>query len=382
MAGAGMRVVATSFIFGLALSSAWPASAQTCDRACLIKTADTYFAAMVAHDPKKAPMAPKARFTEQAKVLNVGDGLWKTITAGPTTFKIYVSDPVSQQIGGIAMVESQGIAIELALRLKVQNGQITEAEHLMAQITLVQSLGNLSKPRPGLLAAVPPADRLPREILLLFAQGYYDALEQSDGHAVPFADDCVRRENGMQTAGPRAANASPSGPGGARVPAQAVRIPGAPLTFTPPTGTSTAIHNDEIGGRALTAADLPAQGGRGGAANALPGATGPAQLCGPQLDTRRMSYIDSLDLRRVMIADPENGLVFGLSMFRHPKPGDPITVVEADGSKSQQTMPFKDPFDLEAAHIIKVQGNKIHDIEAMGFMLPLYSKNGWSEFVR
>jgi len=40
------------------------------------------------------------------------------------------------------------------------------------------------------------------------------------------------------------------------------------------------------------------------------------------------------------------------------------------------------PFDLEAAHIIKVQGNKIHDIEAMGFMLPLYSKNGWSDFVR
>jgi hypothetical protein len=29
-----------------------------------------------------------------------------------------------------------------------------------------------------------------------------------------------------------------------------------------------------------------------------------------------------------------------------------------------------------------VRGNKIHEIEAMGFRLPLYSKNGWSEFAR
>jgi len=31
-----------------------------------------------------------------------------------------------------------------------------------------------------------------------------------------------------------------------------------------------------------------------------------------------MSYITSIDLRRVTIADEERGLVFGLSMFRHP----------------------------------------------------------------
>ena len=41
-----------------------------------------------------------------------------------------------------------------------------------------------------------------------------------------------------------------------------------------------------------------------------------------------------------------------------------------------------DPFDLAAAHIIKVQRHTIHDIEAMGFMLPLHSKNGWSDFLR
>ena len=46
-----------------------------------------------------------------------------------------------------------------------------------------------------------------------------------------------------------------------------------------------------------------------------------------------------------------------------------------DGTISDRTMAFN-PFDLEAAHIFKMSGGKIHEIEAMGFSLPLYSKNG------
>jgi hypothetical protein len=38
-----------------------------------------------------------------------------------------------------------------------------------------------------------------------------------------------------------------------------------------------------------------------------------------------------------------------------------------------------DPFDLPAAHIYKVEGGKIHEIEAMGFMLPYNSKTGWEK---
>jgi hypothetical protein len=36
-----------------------------------------------------------------------------------------------------------------------------------------------------------------------------------------------------------------------------------------------------------------------------------------------------------------------------------------------------DPFDLPAAHIYKVAGGKIHEIEAMGFRAPYNSKTGW-----
>src|SRR5262245_38771673 len=74
------------------------AGGGSCDRACLLGIADAYLAAIVAHDPAKALMAPNAKFTEQTTVLSVGEGLWKTALQGPTTFKIAVPDPVADQI--------------------------------------------------------------------------------------------------------------------------------------------------------------------------------------------------------------------------------------------------------------------------------------------
>ena len=89
----------------------------------------------------------------------------------------------------------------------------------------------------------------------------------------------------------------------------------------------------------------------------------------------------SIDLRRIWIADEERGLVFAYSMFRHPMEQKSITILNKDGTTTERPMNFN-PFDLEAAHIYKISGGKIHEIEAMGFSLPLYSKNGWSPFTK
>jgi hypothetical protein len=32
--------------------------------------------------------------------------------------------------------------------------------------------------------------------------------------------------------------------------------------------------------------------------------------------------------------------------------------------------------------MFKIAGGKMHEIEAMGFALPLNSKNGWNHFIR
>lgn len=56
------------------------ARAADCDRTCLRGWMTKYLDAVVAHNPAALQFAPEARFTEDSKVLKVGDGLWKTAT--------------------------------------------------------------------------------------------------------------------------------------------------------------------------------------------------------------------------------------------------------------------------------------------------------------
>jgi hypothetical protein len=264
--------------------------AQQCDRACLIMTTNIYLAGLVAHDPSIVKFSPDVKFVENTVPMKPGDGLWKTASAIPTTFKIYVPDTVSEEIGFLGVMQENDRPIEFALRLKIRNGEIVEAEE------------------------VPPDQRVPRDEMLRIGLTYYEALTTSNGHAAPFADDCLRRENGFQTTG------NPPPP-------------------TPGFGTMGAMG------------------------------------CAAQLDTRVMSYIKRIEPRRVGIADPETGLVFGLSQFRHPMEEKSVKIVGVPGV-DHVDMNFK-PFDLPAAHIYKVSGGKIHEIEAMGFMMPYNSKTGW-----
>ena len=288
-----------------------------CDRACLIKTANDYLAALVAHDASRVKLAANLKFVENTERLKAGEGLWKTASSVPSAFALHVPDPVSGQIGFVGMMEESAKPIQLGLRLKVENGAITEAEHLVVRSFNGSSLDNLKTPRPGLLTEIPPAQRAPREVLLAIGMTYYDSIEQSSGDATPFADDCERRENGMITAG----------------------------------GTGTGLDGQ------------------------------PRLGCHAQMDSRTFTYIDSIDFRRVWIADPVTGLVFGLSQFRHSMKDKQITVIGRDGKPTTRDVAFN-PFDLPAAHIFKVRDNRIHEIEALGFMVPYMSKGGWSDFAR
>ena len=194
-------------VWSLAASAA---AGATCNRACLDKTVDTYLAALVAHDPSQVAFAKDVKFVENTKPMKPGEGLWKTASEGPTTFKIYVPDPVSQEVGFLCVMKDAGKPIQLGLRLKLKNGKITEAEHLIAGNLQENNLKkNLTTPRPGLLATVPPAERMPREKMLKIGESYYTALVSANGDAAPFADDCLRHENGMQTTG----NPPPKTPG-------------------------------------------------------------------------------------------------------------------------------------------------------------------------
>ena len=290
-----------------------------CDRSCLIDLADQYVAALVAHDPGDALLADEVRFTENTTLLEVGEGLWQTASGGPTDFQIYVPDPVSRMVGYFGVMEAEGAPIELGLRLAInEDGEITEAEHMVISNLTENGLENLQLPRPGLLPTdiLANSGRLAREILLVIGQTYYDAIELSDGDATLFADDCLRRENGMTSAGG--------------------------------IGRSGQLR----------------------------------QGCNEQLDTRFMSYINSIDLRRVWIADEETGLVFGISQFRHPQEDRTLDIYDADGRLTERDMTQYDPFDMPAMHIFKIRGGKISEIEATGLVMPFMSPSGWNPHLK
>lgn len=300
------------------------AAAQTCDRTCLIKLSDNYIAALVAHDPKRAPLAADVVTVENIKRIKPGEGLWTSLAARPDSFMIHVPDPVSQQVGVLALAKGRdGKPALIGVRLKLAGGKIVEAEHMVATNLSDGQLANLKAPRPALLREVPEEYADSRGRLLYLGKSYYDALDNNNSQLSSFSDDCERHENGFQT------------------------------SRNPMTRAATANSND------------PAFAYLGGLG------------CAAQMDTNMWEYISHIGNRRVEIADPVTGLVWGMSHFRHDFTKKDFDVIGVPGVKVRH-MDYK-PFDLPAIHIYKIWGGKIHEIEAMGFTTAYNSPTGWEK---
>ena len=294
------------------------------ERAALIKLADDYFAALVAHNPKAVPLADNVKMVEQVKRIKPGEGLWKTATSGTTAFKIVVPDTVSQQVGGVVILGVNGKPAQFGFRLKVEDGKITEAEHLIVEI------GNPDNPmlqtvRPAIPMEIPYEYRDSRGRLIWIAKSYYDALDLNNGSLSPFASDCERRENGMRTA--------------------------------------------PFGGPSLGGAGIP------GAKPGPPSLLG-MQDCASQLNTGTFQYIDVIANRRVLIADELTGLAVGFSHFHHSMKQKKFTILNVPGDE-ERDMSNQKPFDMPALHIYKIWGGQIHEIEAIGIMADYNSPTGW-----
>jgi len=303
------------------------AAAPACDRACLIGIADTYLAAIAAHDPKKAPLSDDVVFVENIQRAKPGEGIWAAAAGNATAFRIYVPDPASGQIGLMAVIDRRTpngvVAAQLAVRLKIERGKIVEAEHIVADVTNPEAVARLAAPRPNLLATVPEPERTPSATLARIAASYYDALDESDGNLAPFGKDCEREENGLITAGP----------GLEPAPFASVDVEG---RSPPPV----------------------------------------ARDCFGQMSSRRFAYVDTIDNRRVFAADPVQGLAMGLSHFRQSMNRGPQLMIAADGSHVMW-QEKRDPYDLPAAHIFKITGGQIHEVEAVGVFVPYGSPTGW-----
>ena len=98
-----------------------------CDRACLESYVDRYLDAVVKHDPKSLPFTRGVKFTENGQNLGLGDGLWNTMSA-KGSYHLLVIDPQAGAVTFLGTIKEDGTPAVLALRLKIENRQISEGE--------------------------------------------------------------------------------------------------------------------------------------------------------------------------------------------------------------------------------------------------------------
>ena len=309
-------------------AGAGPPGPTHCPRACMEKLADDYLQALARHDPSGLPLSKGVRFTENTAEIRVGEGLWISASDPPTTFKVFAVDPASNQVVAYVLMKERGQPIQLAVRLKVINGRITEIEHVIARNVRGAALDNLVTPRRGFVEDVPAAERTSREEMINAADDYFEAIEHNDGSLAPLAVAGERRENGMQTTGHKV-----------------------PTPWPVPLGSPEAD-----------------------AGMARIGMLG----CAAQLDTGVMAFITRLWPRRLEVMDEQKGLVISFVMFNHrggfrelPIKGVPgVASLPLGGASSSMQM----------MEMFKVRGGQLHEIEAIGFALPYGARSGWNAY--
>jgi len=184
-------------------------AATDCDRACLRTMLDQYLNAVIKHDPATAPLFLGFRQTENATVVKLGTGLWKTATALGQVQRRYF-DAVSGQAGYFGLIEESGNPAIVTLRLKVDSRKVTEAEWVISR----KGDPGLNGPAGGNVFDVenliksPPPERLlakearmPRELMMAVTNSYFDGITTHDGSIIMAYAGCPRLENGVTMTG-------------------------------------------------------------------------------------------------------------------------------------------------------------------------------------
>ena len=324
-------IIAFALIFSLVMLGTVgnATSAPKCDRQCLVDLMQKYVGALADNNPGDLPFAEKVKFTENSdkavELLEVGKGLWENATGGPTEFQIYAADPVLQAAVCLVGMKEKDKDILLGARIKLEEGKIIEAEHLVVRGGArggkpFSEMPTLQKAREGFAEDIPEAEQMSREDLLKIGLSYYDALTSEDGTRAPFARECERRENGMTTAG-----------------------------GTPPKPKEGAGGAMPVGGFGNTPRD-----------------------CAGQLSAGVFSYITEIKPHMV-VADVQKGISAGFSMFRH----DGTKRLPKDAAPGTDNKTQWGQFNMAALHIYKIRNGKLYEIEAPGAMLPYGVKSNW-----
>jgi hypothetical protein len=313
------RIACSAALAGSAMAqAAMPPASASCDRRCLEGFVDTYLAALAAHDPTRAPLAPDVRATENGSGVALGEGLWRT-AAGPTDYRIYAADVPAGQVGFIGTIlQTDGKPLMLALRLKVADGAIHQIEAITGAPFELPGSPLVAAPRPALARAAPARQRLSREQMIAVAERNFDGIVAGDGSH--FATDCQRVENRMAMSG-----------------------------------------NSKL--------DYPIA--------TLPGRQKPAFAamgCREQVESHLFDTLDSVGSRRYLVIDEERQLVFGVFMLNWYRD----TLCNEVRNYGRVCRPQgQKPTGLRTAEMLRVAGGKVHEVEVVFSFAPYEAPSGW-----
>lgn len=189
-------------------------AAESCDRACLKTMLDQYLTAVTTHNPTAAPLFAGFRQTENAVVVKMGTGVWKSVTGLGKVQRRYL-DAVSGQAAYFGIVEEGTNSAIVTARIRVEDRKITEAEWYIARANDPglngprqpgQGPANLFNPEaltanPPPERVVPKAARASREMLISITNSYFDGITTHDGSIIMAHQGCLRTENGTGMSG-------------------------------------------------------------------------------------------------------------------------------------------------------------------------------------
>lgn len=314
----------------LASLAAAPAAAQDCDRDCLERWVDRYLDALVENDPSAVPLADDVRFTENGQQLYIGDGLWRSMRSkGP--YRLFVSDVPAGQVAFIGTIEEdhrdpdRGQPALLALRLRIEDGEIGEIEQLVARNPeAAERVNELGEPHPVFTETIPEGERMSRAALIETSNKYFTGMQQNDGRGdYPFHPECNRIENGT-------------------------------LTTNAPTPEGETRPDPE------TATNYSAQ-----------------WTCLEQFESGLLHFVTRIRDRRFVAVDAERGLVFTFVFFDHAA-GDTRTFETPDG-RTVTAGPAQ-PWTWYIAEVFRVEDGLLRRIEAVLDQVPYGMSSGWSDF--
>jgi hypothetical protein len=173
---------------------------SACARKELKAVAEAYMAALEARNPEKPALAENARFTENGKELNIGEGLWQT--AGKILLKRTVIDAEQCGTHTQAVIEESGRPIIFGARLKLtEAGRITEIETYVAREKefAFSAAGLLKTKNQKWERVIPSKQRTPREAMIRAADDYFLMFSEEPKVEVSFTRPCDRWENGTLT---------------------------------------------------------------------------------------------------------------------------------------------------------------------------------------